>query len=166
MQGRKRKLPSFMQPKSPAPEPQPTSKRKKSKNAPRQTASQDTEVPEQVPKEKQCKDSPGLTGSLNTKARKPVQTQLSFKKKPVQDRSHAFTVKPEPPKLPSLSPPESASAVRCAWHVSFLAHSLVLAWHMGSHLGSEELQPYMESFWQCQSKKLQDMCATTLEMGL
>ncbi|CAL8467132.1 g6668 [Coccomyxa elongata] len=114
MQGRKRKLPSFMQPKSPASEPHPTSKKKKSKGAPRQRASPDTEVPKQVPREKQCEDAPGQTGSLNTKVREKVQTQLSFKKKPVQDRSHAFAVKPEPPKLPSLSPPESASAVRCS----------------------------------------------------
>ncbi|BDA40555.1 hypothetical protein COCOBI_01-2080 [Coccomyxa sp. Obi] len=120
MQGRKRKLPSFMQPKPPPPEPQVKSKKKKSKDAPRQTASPDTEAPKQVQepglrsREKQSKNAPGQTGSPGAKVHKQVQTRLSFEKKPVQDRSHAFAVKPEPPKLPLLSPPESASAVRCS----------------------------------------------------
>ena len=121
MQGRKRKLPSFMQPRSPAPEPQVKSKKKKSKDAPRQAASPDTEMPKPVQEPelrsrgRQSKHVPVQTGSSDTKTRKQVQKQLIFEKKPVQDRSHAFAEKPEPPKLPALSPSVPASAVRCAW---------------------------------------------------
>lgn len=132
MQGRKRKLPSFMQPKPPAPEAQPKSKKKKLKDVPRQLASPDTKVPKQAQepelrsRERQSEDPPGHSGSPVTKVRKQVQTQLSFEKKPVQDRSHAFAVKPEPPKLPSPSPSESASAVRYAWHIISIAHIMIV----------------------------------------
>ncbi len=67
-----------MQPKPPAPEPEIPAKSKKKKTS----------------------EAPAKADSPDRKSPKQVQTRLTFQKKPVEDRSYAFAVKPEPPRLP------------------------------------------------------------------
>ena len=77
-QARKRRLPGSMLPKPPDPKPEILVKSKKKKSS----------------------EPPSQPASPVTKRKNQVQTQLPFQKKPMEDRSHAFAVKPEPPKLP------------------------------------------------------------------
>lgn len=112
--GRKRKLPGSMQPKPPAPEPEVKLKSKSN------TKTHD--------------NPPSKSASPQQKVAKQVQTQLRFEPKPIEDQSHAFVVKPEPPKLKQSKAATPKSETGCVQQKTSPIKCATSVPHMGSHL--------------------------------